>query len=129
MDHVIVWADIPVKDMQRAIAFYGKVTGQPVLPMPGSSDTVAVIGAPSEGGPGEGGPMRVSADLYLGGTPTHDGATVYLTSNGDIDGMIARVKEAGGKVLQEKQDMGEMVGWIAFIEDTEGNRIGIQQPA
>lgn len=124
MDHVIVWADIPVKDMQRAIAFYGKVTGQPVLPMPGTNDTVAVIGAPSEGGP-----MRVSADLYVGGTPTHEGATVYLGSNGDIDGMIARVKEAGGKVLQEKQNMGEMVGWIAFIEDSEGNRIGIQQPA
>jgi hypothetical protein len=22
-----------------------------------------------------------------------------------------------------------MVGWIAFVVDTEGNRIGIQQPA
>ena len=31
-------------------------------------------------------------------------------------------------MLQEKKFMGDMVGWIAFIEDTEGNRIGLQQP-
>lgn len=82
-----------------------------------------MIGAP---GAGEG--MRVSADLYVGGTPSHTGATVYLGSNGDIDGMLARVETAGGKILQAKRDMGEMVGWIGFVEDTEGNRIGIQQP-
>jgi predicted enzyme related to lactoylglutathione lyase len=67
--------------------------------------------------------------MYVGGKPSHDGATVYLNSNGDIAGMVARVVEAGGKVLQEPQNMGEMVGWIAFFEDTEGNRVGIQQPA
>jgi predicted enzyme related to lactoylglutathione lyase len=41
--------------------------------------------------------------------------------------MLARVKEAGGTVSQDKQDMGAMVGWIAFIMDSEGNRIGLQQ--
>ena len=71
----------------------------------------------------------MSADLYVGGTPSKDGCTVYLNTNGDLDGMLARVVEAGGTVLQEKQDMGEMVGWIAFFEDSEGNRIGLQQPS
>lgn len=123
MGDIIVWADIPVTDMQRAIEFYGHVTGKLVVPMPGSNDTVAVIGG--TGGSGE---MAVSADLYVGGTPSHDGPTVYLGSMGDIDGMLLRVPEAGGRILQEKQFMGDMVGWIAFVEDSEGNRIGIQQP-
>ncbi len=122
MGDIIVWTDIPVTDMQRAMKFYGEVTGQPVMQMPGTGD-VAVIGAP---GQSEG--ARVSADLYVGGTPSHAGPTVYLGSNGDIDGMLARVEPAGGKILQPKQNMGDMVGWIAFIEDSEGNRIGIQQP-
>jgi len=126
MANVIVWADIPVTDMQRAIKFYSHVTGFTVPLMPGSNDTVALIGGPGE--VGEDGPV-VSADLYLGGTPSHDGPTVYLGSGGDIDGMVARVVEAGGKVLQEKQFMGEMIGWIAFFEDSEGNRIGIEQMA
>jgi uncharacterized protein len=121
--NVIVWSDIPVTDLQRATKFYEHVTGQTVAVMPGGMD-VAVIGDPT----GDNSAL-VSADLYVGGKPSHDGPTVYLASGGDIDGMLARVAEAGGKVLQEKQNMGEMVGWIAFFEDTEGNRIGIQQPA
>ena len=121
MSDIIVWADIPVIDMERAIEFYGHVTGKHVVTMENSNGTVAVIGGPGEGG--------VSADLYVGGTPSHDGARVFLGSNGNIDGMLARVPEAGGKVLKAKEFMGDMVGWIAWVEDSEGNLIGIQQPA
>lgn len=122
MADIIVWADIPVRDLERARTFYAAVTGQEVPLMPGD-EPVAVIGAP---GSDEG--MIVSADLYVGGKPSHDGPTVYLNAGGDIDGMLARVEDAGGRVLDEKAFMGEMIGWLAFIEDTEGNRIGIQMP-
>jgi two-component system sensor histidine kinase KdpD len=44
----------------------------------------------------------------------------------DIDAALARVVEAGGEVLQEKQYMGEMVGWVAWFRDTEGNRLGFE---
>jgi len=119
---IVVWADIPVIDMERAMEFYGHVTGKLVKMMPGTNDSVAVIGNPDEG-------RKVSADLYLGGTPSHDGARVFLGSNGDIDAMLARVPEAGGTVIKPKEFMGEMVGWVAWVEDSEGNLIGIQQPA
>jgi predicted enzyme related to lactoylglutathione lyase len=121
MSNIVVWADIPVRDLARASAFYEKVTGLSVALMPGSLD-VAVINPP-----GTPDAPVVSADLYVGGAPRHDGPTIYLSSGGDIDGMLARVVEAGGTILQPKEHMGEMIGWIAFIEDTEGNRIGIQQ--
>ncbi len=70
----------------------------------------------------------VSADLYLGGTPSAEGSTVYLGTGGDIGGMIARVAEARGEVLQEPRFMGDMVGTVALFKDTEGNRIGLRQP-
>ena len=121
--NTIVWSDIPVTDMPRAAKFYEHLTGFPVLMMPETNDTVAIFGGP------EGADERiVSADLYVGGKPSHDGATVYFGSGGNIDGMAARVVEAGGKILQQKQFMGDMVGWIVFFEDSEGNRVGIQQP-
>jgi predicted enzyme related to lactoylglutathione lyase len=41
---------------------------------------------------------------------------------------MARIREAGGEVLQEPQDMGPMIGTLAFFKDTEGNRIGVHQP-
>jgi len=118
----IVWTDIPVKNIERASAFYSAIIGAAVMPMPGADTEVGLLTSPDRQG-------GVSADLYVGGTPSKQGATVYLNTWGDIDGMLARVTEAGGTVLQEKQFMGDMVGWIAFIEDTEGNRIGLQQPA
>jgi predicted enzyme related to lactoylglutathione lyase len=120
MGNPIVWADIPVTDLARASAFYAKVTGRLVAAMPGENEIALLTGK-------EGETDLVSADLHTGGKPSHDGATVYLGTDGDIDGMLSRVAEAGGRILQDKQFMGEMVGWIAFIEDTEGNRIGLQQ--
>lgn len=122
MSNPFVWADIPCTDLARAMKFYSHVTGRKMLTPPGMEG----IGLFE---PGADGSATISADLYERGTPSHDGVTIYLGSEGDIDGMVERVREAGGKVLQEKQFMGDMVGWIAFVEDTEGNRIGIQQPA
>lgn len=124
MANVVVWADIPVVDLERARAFYAHLLGSPVDTMPGHPE-VAVLKSP-----GDSDPMDVSADLATGWSKpsTTHGTTIYLGSMGDIDGMLARTVEAGGKVLQEKQLM-DMVGWVAFVEDTEGNRIGLHQPA
>lgn len=125
--NLIVWADIPVIDLDRASKFYAYVLGMPVNRMPGAED-VAIPGSP----PAEGEPvpetMTVAFDLYVGGKPSMDGVTVYLSAMGDFPGILARVREAGGEVLQEPQDMGPMIGTLAFIKDTEGNRIGVHQP-
>ena len=123
MGNVIIWADIPVVDLPRAMKFYGHVTGQEVMQFPGM-DGVAVIGNPTASGD----TAMVSADLYTGGKPSKDGATIYLNPNRDIDGLLDRVVEAGGEIDRPKAYMGEMVGWIATFFDTEGNRIGVQQP-
>jgi predicted enzyme related to lactoylglutathione lyase len=129
----IVWADIPCADLERAQRFYAHVLGKPVGAVPGMAG-IALIGmAPSaeqmqqpRETPTE--PI-VSADLYQGGSPSASGCTIYFNSYGDINGMIARVLEAGGEVLEEPQNRGPMIGWVAFFRDTEGNRIGIQEPA
>ena len=131
MANLIVWADIPVIDLDRASKFYTHVLGMPVTPMPGMEGVALPgTGAPPEpGAPMPEGPI-VAFDLFSGDRkPSMDGATVYLNSGGDIDGMIARVREAGGEILQEKRFMGPMIGYTAFFKDTEGNRIGIEEMA
>jgi predicted enzyme related to lactoylglutathione lyase len=125
MANVVVWADVPVLDMDRARAFYAHLLGGPVDLMPGTSDVALLMPL------GTGAPSDVSGDLVVGsGAPslTH-GATIYLSAMGDIDGMLVRAVEAGGAVLREKGFMGDQIGWIAYIQDSEGNRVGIQQPA
>ena len=118
----LVWADVPVKDIDRAMRFYSQVLGMPFEAPPDFGGGVAIVG-------GVEGP---SIDLVQDdpSKPSTDrGTTIYLSSNGDIDGMLSRVEQAGGRVLQPKQFMGDLIGWLAYFEDTEGNRIGIQEPA
>lgn len=125
MANVVVWADIPVVDLDRARTFYSHLLGTHVADMEGVPD-VAVLRSPDQDDP-----MAVSADLALnsGSKPsTTEGTVIYLSAQGDIDGMLKRTEEAGGVILQDKKLM-DMVGWIAFIKDTEGNKIGIHQPA
>jgi predicted enzyme related to lactoylglutathione lyase len=116
---VIVWADIPVLDLARASAFYAHVLGVPVGSPPGMADVAIINGEP----PG--------ADLYLTNASvpsTTSGTTIYLGTNGQMDAMLERVVAAGGTILGAKVFRGEMVGWLAYIRDTEGNRIGFQEP-
>jgi predicted enzyme related to lactoylglutathione lyase len=121
MANTIVWADIPVTDMDRARAFYGALLQTEIPLMEGADGSVALL-------PGDMG--SVSADLALTEErkPSTDGATVYLGSGGDIEGMAARAVAAGGQILMPPTDMGKMVGTIAFILDSEGNRIGLHHP-
>jgi uncharacterized protein len=127
MANLIVWADIPVADLERASKFYSHVLGVPVASMPGM-EGVAIPGSQPDADQSSSQMPSVAFDLYVGGTPGEAGPTVYLSSGGDFPGILARVREAGGQVIQEPQDMGSMVGTLAFIKDTEGNRLGIHQP-
>lgn len=119
MGSVLVWADVPVTDLERAKKFYAHVLQLPVESTPGMDGVALVMGDPP------------SVDLALNSSiksTTTGGTTIYFGANGDIDGMLARAEAAGGRILGPKQFYGEMIGWLAYIEDTEGNRIGIQQP-
>ena len=122
MPNVLVWADIPVADMQRAMKFYGHVLQTELIqPFPGQPVAVP----PPDMGP-------AAFDLAMGDDfkpGDSAGPRIYLSSLGDIEAMAKRVEEAGGRVVMPPTDMGEMVGWIAAFIDSEGNRIGIQQPS
>jgi uncharacterized protein len=124
MANTIVWADIPVTDMDRARAFYSAVLEGDVPLMDGANGDVALL-------PGD--PMSgdVSGDLVRSEDqkPGQGGITIYFDSRGDPEGMIERAVAAGGTALMPVTSMGDMVGFIGFFQDTEGNRIGVHKPA
>ncbi len=115
---VLVWADVPVTDLDRARRFYAHVLGVDVPADPNMPGIALVMGD------------FPSVDLALNqGQPSETaGVTIYFGTT-DMDSMLTRVEEAGGRILQGKEFMGEMIGYIAFVVDTEGNRIGLQQNA
>jgi predicted enzyme related to lactoylglutathione lyase len=130
MDNMIVWADIPVTDLERAMKFYGAVLQHEFIVMEGMPG----IGLPAPeqpgGSDGQPGPMPVAFDLAVvtDRKPSSDGSTVYLNSYDDPEGMLQRAADAGGQILAPVADMGPMVGSIGFFLDTEGNRIGVHKP-
>jgi len=130
MDNVIVWADIPVIDLDRACRFYSAVLQIEVKPVEGM-DGIALPGG-GEGGDLQEmqGPMPVGFDLARSDNnkPSAQGCTIYLNSHGDPEGMIQRAVDAGGQLLMPVADMGEMVGSVGFFLDSEGNRIGVHKP-
>jgi len=121
MANTFVWADIPVADMDRARKFYAAVLQTEVPLMDGANGDVALL--PME--PGDMSGDLVKSDMRTPGAP---GVTIYLNSNGDPEGMIERAVAAGGQVGMPVTDMGEMVGFIGFFIDSEGNRIGVHKP-
>ena len=56
--------------------------------------------------------------------PSTDGVLIYFTSpSGDVDNELARVEQAGGKLLRPKTHISDEYGNYGLLLDTEGNRI------
>lgn len=122
MANTIVWADIPVTDMDRARKFYAAVLEAEIPLMDGANGDVALL--PME-------PGTVSGDLvrHESAKPGQGGCTIYLDSKGDPEGMVERAVAAGGAMLMPVTSMGDMVGSIGFFQDSEGNRVGVHKAA
>ena len=116
MNNQIVWCDIPVTDLDRAIKFYSAVLGQPVTKESHAGMTfraclparTASAAAFTNGGGNETWPLN--------------GPLIYLNCDGRLDIAIAMVELNGGKVLKPKHQIGPY-GFRAVIQDSEGNRI------
>ena len=99
MDNTIVWADIPVTDLDRAMKFYSAVLQHEFVKVPGM-EGIALL-APEPGMDNLEGPAPVSIDLAVvqDYKPSRDGCTIYLNSHDDPEGMLQRAAEAGGQIL------------------------------
>jgi predicted enzyme related to lactoylglutathione lyase len=50
---------------------------------------------------------------------------VYLNCDPDLQPVLGRVTNAGGKILLEKTNIGDGLGYMAHILDSEGNRVAL----
>jgi predicted enzyme related to lactoylglutathione lyase len=115
MANQIVWCDIPVKDLDRAITFYSAVLGGTVAKLSVEGMTFGLLPDADSG---------VSGCLVLDAKPSADGPMIYLNCNGRLDAAIADVEKNGGKILKPKHQIGPH-GFRAVVLDSEGNRIAL----
>jgi len=119
MPNQIVWCDIPVTDLDRAIRFYSALLGQTVKKQEYPGFAIGLL-------PGAG--PDSSGCLYLPegdeNKPGAAGPLVYLNCSGRLDDAVAQVERHGGKIIQAKASIAPH-GFRAIVLDSEGNRIAL----
>jgi len=116
------WFEIPVKDMDRAIAFYEKVMD--ISLSRNQMGTLDMAWFPYvDNATGCGGSLVSHPDYY---TPSAEGTLVYLTSpSGNLQHELERVEAAGGTIMFPRKLIAEGFGYMGVFIDTEGNRVAL----
>lgn len=122
MDHLSNWIEIPVFDMERAKNFYSALLDVGLNGMRMGGNDYALIDVKDRFNTG----CLVKGEGYV---PSMQGVVVYLNGGDDLSAVLARVAEAGGKILLGKTFLSKEAGHIAFFVDTEGNKIGLHSMA
>ena len=117
MKNTVVWFDIPVKDIDRAMKFYSTVL-QVELKL-ADKENCQYAFFPCQSGEASGALIQSENS-----TPSDQGSLVYLNGGDDCSAPLSRVEAAGGKVVQDKLEIGEY-GFIGYFIDTEGNKVGV----
>ena len=113
----VIHFEISADDPERAVKFYEDVLGWKVQKWEGPVDYWLITTGPDDE-PGINGALMRRTDPSAG-----TWNTVEVSS---VDALIAKVVEAGGKVVQPKVAI-PGVGYQAYCMDTEGNIFGIHQ--
>ena len=108
----LVHFELPAHDAARATAFWSSLFGWRFRE---SSEPVPYH--MFEGEPG--------GAVYPSTDSAGSGPIVYFESD-DVDADLARIRELGGSVEQEKQPI-PGIGWFARCRDTEGNSFSLFQ--
>jgi predicted enzyme related to lactoylglutathione lyase len=119
--HPIVYFEIPVTDMDRAVAFYENLIGLKLDRQIIDGYEMALFPF-AEGAPGATGALA-KGDVYR---PSKDGAIIYFHVH-DIKSTVEKAQKLGRPILYPVKDIGD-AGYVAEIEDTEGNRLALNQP-
>ncbi|MBK9035131.1 MAG: VOC family protein [Myxococcales bacterium] len=120
--NAINWFEIPTRDMDRAVAFYERTLGLALKRevFGGMPHAVFPTQCP-EGGHAVSGAIVASAPHL---TPGAAGTIIYLDCKDGVAATLARATAAGAKVAVPHMAIGEN-GFIAVVDDLDGNRIGL----
>jgi uncharacterized protein len=112
------WFEIFTRDLARATEFYSTILNTKLEPA--SMEGCRMTMFPCDLDKGVGGALTEME----GCNPGRGGTMVYLNVEGDLDGVLARVFDAGGTVIKDRMDISPH-GFIGIFQDLEGNVVGL----
>ncbi|MCX7543797.1 VOC family protein [Marinicella gelatinilytica] len=117
--NAVVWFEIYVQDMTRAVQFYQNLFNikMEALDSPTDDDMWSFPGNMENTGAN-------GALVKMKGVDSGGGGTLVYFSCDDCAVEESRVETNGGQVIKSKFSIGEF-GYISLISDTEGNMVGL----
>ncbi len=121
MHNSINWFDIPAVNFERAVQFYETILDVTLRRAPSGGTMNGIFPADRETGGVAGAVCK--GEGYV---PSAEGTVVYLNADGHLDAILSRVEAAGGRIVLPKTHIGDP-GYIAWLIDSEGNRVGLHE--
>jgi uncharacterized protein len=120
--NAISWFEIPAADLDRAQKFYETIFDMRMnsMDMPQLRMRMFPVEDPSTAIGG----ALCSAPGFYKSSPT-DGPLIYLNANPDVQIVLDKIEEAGGKIVVPKTQISPEHGYMAVFIDTEGNRVAL----
>lgn len=114
---MVSWFEIPALNFRQATAFYNHIYG--IQMEQTSLNEYMMAFFPADNGIGG---AVVSGP---GSLPGSSGPLVYLNGGKDLNKVLKRVEEAGGRIVMPKTLISEQAGYFAIFIDTEGNKLAL----
>jgi uncharacterized protein len=115
--------EIHAGDPERAMRFYGEVLGWRFEPWPGPMD-YWLVRTGSESETVDGGLLRRRGSAPVSGQPVN--AYVCTFDVPDLDSYLQSARRLGAVPAVDKMPV-PGVGWLAYLQDPEGNLFGMLQ--
>lgn len=113
--NALVWCEIPVTDLTKAIAFYSAVFDWELLLNEDGPNPLAMFPMPETGG--------AAGHLYPGKPATGNGPTVHLSVPDTAEAAAKRAEDNGGAIVMGPVEI--PVGRFIYVTDPDGNSLGL----
>jgi predicted enzyme related to lactoylglutathione lyase len=115
--NLVSWFEIPAYNHYRSVAFFNYIFSIEITSVELNGFAMGFF--PVENG--------VGGAIVTGNgcVPSETGPLVYLNGGEDLNNVLSKVNEAGGRVIMEKTFLSESAGYFALFIDSEGNRLAL----
>lgn len=113
----VSWFEIPATDFQQAVHFYNNIFGIEMEQNITEANAMAYFPVTSGiGGAIIAGPGSIPSDI---------GPLIYLNGGNDLNNVLNKVEDNGGRIVMPKTLISKDAGYFAIFIDSQGNKLAL----
>jgi predicted enzyme related to lactoylglutathione lyase len=113
----VSWFEIPAINFKQAVNFYNHIFD--IKMEQNVTDVNAMAFFPTT--TGIGGSIVVGQGYF----PSDAGPLIYLNGGKDLNNVLSKVEEVGGRIIMPKTMITEKMGFFAVFLDSQGNKLAL----